>query len=273
MQQVWFTGMHSDVGGGYPDESLSYVSLLWMMEEAEKAGRWLRTLKVIKDRFVALASSAGPLHDSRKGVASYYRFQPRKIAAWLHPVDDRTDGLRDPRSSTRPGASRGLLTSVKVHESVIHRISSGTDRYAPITLPEKFEVFPPQTQGENKPQVDSVAEAVGAATERGQVAVATRSQSLVSQALRDRLQAQDVQKARAAAFEAVWDLRVAPARHLLRHRRLHAAPGDDADLDHGCRTAGPDGRPHVDRRADPRGGHAPARLFQCWIDTFADNPF
>ena len=39
LQQVWFTGMHSDVGGGYPDESLSYVSLLWMMEEAEKGGR------------------------------------------------------------------------------------------------------------------------------------------------------------------------------------------------------------------------------------------
>ena len=34
--QVWFTGMHADVGGGYPDESLSYVSLLWMMEEAER---------------------------------------------------------------------------------------------------------------------------------------------------------------------------------------------------------------------------------------------
>jgi uncharacterized protein (DUF2235 family) len=48
LQQVWFTGMHSDVGGGYPDESLSYVSLLWMMEEAEKAG--LRTLHTIKDR-------------------------------------------------------------------------------------------------------------------------------------------------------------------------------------------------------------------------------
>ena len=32
LQQVWFTGVHSDVGGGYPDESLSYISLLWMME-------------------------------------------------------------------------------------------------------------------------------------------------------------------------------------------------------------------------------------------------
>jgi len=39
LEQVWFTGMHADVGGGYPDESLSYVSFLWMMEEAERAAR------------------------------------------------------------------------------------------------------------------------------------------------------------------------------------------------------------------------------------------
>ncbi|HEX8308711.1 MAG TPA: DUF2235 domain-containing protein, partial [Allosphingosinicella sp.] len=38
LEQVWFTGMHADVGGGYPDESLSFVSFLWMMEEAKKAG-------------------------------------------------------------------------------------------------------------------------------------------------------------------------------------------------------------------------------------------
>ncbi len=93
--------MHADVGGGYPDESLSYVSLLWMMEEAEKAG--LRTLKVIKDRFVALASSYGPIHDSRAGLGAYYRYQPRKIAAWLDPVDPTTLSLRDPAISDTPG--------------------------------------------------------------------------------------------------------------------------------------------------------------------------
>ena len=205
MQQVWFTGMHSDVGGGYPDESLSYVSLLWMMEEAEKAG--LNTITVIKDRFFALASSAGPIHDSRTGAAGYYRYQPRKIAAWLNPVDDRTAGIRDPAIVDNDSRQqKGLLMSVKVHESVIHRISCGTDRYAPTTLPERFTIVPPQVEGENKPQADSVDEAVGAASERGHVAVATRSQRLVSQALRDRLEDKDVQKARAAAFEAVWDL-------------------------------------------------------------------
>ena len=29
--QVWFCGMHSNVGGGYPDDALAYVSLDWIM--------------------------------------------------------------------------------------------------------------------------------------------------------------------------------------------------------------------------------------------------
>ena len=251
--------MHSDVGGGYPDESLSYVSLLWMMEEAEKAG--LNTIKVIKDRFFALASSAGPIHDSRTGAAGYYRYQPRKIAAWLNPVDDCTAGIRDPAIVDNDSRQqKGLLMEVKVHESVIHRISCGTDRYAPITLPQRFTIFPPQSKGENKPQADSVAEAGGAASERGQVAVATRSQPLVSQALRDRLEGGRRPEGPSRSVRSGLGSRVAPARRLLHHRRLHAAPGDDARLDlTGVERGDPRGRPHVDRRADPRCRRAAAR--------------
>ena len=156
MQQVWFTGMHADVGGGYPDESLSYVSLLWMMEEAEKQG--LRTLPSIKDRFFALANSYGPMHDSRAGFSSYYRYQPRKIAAWLDSPADKDESrylmLRDPDIRDADGNPRGLLRTVRVHESVIARIFSGTVRYAPIALPAAFEVIPPQREGEKVEQTD-----------------------------------------------------------------------------------------------------------------------
>ncbi|AMY07656.1 hypothetical protein LuPra_00831 [Luteitalea pratensis] len=201
LQQVWFTGMHSDVGGGYPDESLSFVSLLWMMEEAEKAG--LRTLDTIKSRFVALASSAGPIHDSRHGVGSYYRYQPRKIAAWLHPVDARTYSLRDPAIVTVDGHPKGLLTHVRVHESVVARIANGTDRYAPITLPEHFEVFPPQVEGENAPQPDSDD---GRPADDGRLADNGNVHPMVSAALRARLAEPEATRARAMAMEAVWDL-------------------------------------------------------------------
>src|SRR5262249_7280016 len=38
LTQVWFTGVHSNVGGGYPEDGLAYVTLAWMMREAEAAG-------------------------------------------------------------------------------------------------------------------------------------------------------------------------------------------------------------------------------------------
>jgi uncharacterized protein (DUF2235 family) len=193
LQQVWFTGMHADVGGGYPDESLSYVSLLWMMEEACNAD--LRMVDVIKARILALASSSGPLHDSRAGLGSYYRYQPRRIAAWLNPVTADTLSLRDPDTNIG-GRSRGLLQEVKVHESVIHRIVSGTDRYAPVTLPPKFVVVPPQKEGENVPQADSQTPA--------------SSQLVVPRPMIDwriviGLNADDVAADREKASESVWN--------------------------------------------------------------------
>jgi hypothetical protein len=36
--------MHSDVGGGYSDDSLAYVSLWWMIEHAEMSGKGIRLL-------------------------------------------------------------------------------------------------------------------------------------------------------------------------------------------------------------------------------------
>src|SRR4051812_5118886 len=35
ISQVWFVGVHCDVGGGYPQDGLSYVTLDWMMDRAE----------------------------------------------------------------------------------------------------------------------------------------------------------------------------------------------------------------------------------------------
>ena len=38
VKQVWFEGAHSDIGGGYGQTGLSDTTLLWMAEEAWKAG-------------------------------------------------------------------------------------------------------------------------------------------------------------------------------------------------------------------------------------------
>lgn len=38
MEQRWFAGVHSDIGGGYPDSGLSDISLRWMLDKAQKTG-------------------------------------------------------------------------------------------------------------------------------------------------------------------------------------------------------------------------------------------
>jgi uncharacterized protein (DUF2235 family) len=76
IQQVWFAGMHSDVGGGYPDDSLAHVSLDWMMEQAQCRG--LRFKDGARTQVALEMNPLGPIHDSRSSLGSYYRYQPRR---------------------------------------------------------------------------------------------------------------------------------------------------------------------------------------------------
>lgn len=46
MEQIWFSGAHSDIGGGYADNSLSDISLRWMMEKAQNCGLALDQNKI-----------------------------------------------------------------------------------------------------------------------------------------------------------------------------------------------------------------------------------
>ncbi|HEV7918747.1 MAG TPA: DUF2235 domain-containing protein [Solirubrobacterales bacterium] len=61
VKQVWFEGVHSDVGGGYGETGLSDTTLLWMAQEASRQG-----LVFDRDRLDAyVASGSSPQrHDS-----------------------------------------------------------------------------------------------------------------------------------------------------------------------------------------------------------------
>ena len=119
ISQVWFAGVHSNVGGGYPDDGLAHVALGWIMDQAELND--LRLEPQIRDELHALADENAPIYDSRHGLGGYYRYNPRRIEALV-----RLNKLR--------------LGPVKVHESVLRRIRVGQDGYAPITLPAGFAV-------------------------------------------------------------------------------------------------------------------------------------
>lgn len=125
--QVWFAGMHSNVGGGYPDDALAYVPYLWMMREAAARGLIFKKQPDEDPDAVRAAQSArdkdGRLYDSRAGIGSYYRYGPRNIAALCNDTDH---GVH--------------VQTPKIHESVFGRIDSGCNAYAPIGLPSNYVV-------------------------------------------------------------------------------------------------------------------------------------
>lgn len=103
VRQVWFAGMHTDVGGGYPDQRLSDIPLAWMTRMGLKHG-----LRIYSGHEVEVGEDEnGWMHDSRdKGFRKLYRRLERSWPA------GRTD---------RP----------IVHESVLKRVKNRHNEDAP----------------------------------------------------------------------------------------------------------------------------------------------
>lgn len=117
INQVWFAGVHSNVGGGYPKQGMSLVALDWMMAEANKAG--LRFIDEVLEFVHEHQDVHDKLCDSRSGLALYYRWAPRDIR-----------GL----------CAEHKIKTPKIHVSVFERIANGTDAYAPGNIPFDCEV-------------------------------------------------------------------------------------------------------------------------------------
>lgn len=66
VEQVWFPGVHSDVGGGYAESQLSDITLSWMMHKAKECG--LKFDAGIESQYLApaAANANGSAHDEWK---------------------------------------------------------------------------------------------------------------------------------------------------------------------------------------------------------------
>ena len=83
MKQVWFCGMHTDVGGGYQEQKLSDIPLIWMVEEAKQHG-----LRLYPNHKVKLNTNPnGIMHDSRSGTLT--QFYRRMIRCWNSKKRDK----------------------------------------------------------------------------------------------------------------------------------------------------------------------------------------
>jgi uncharacterized protein (DUF2235 family) len=116
IEQVWFAGVHSNVGGGYPRQGMSLVSLDWMMCKAE--GHGLRFLPEVRALYRALQNVDDKLYEPRAGLGMFYRWKPRDIQQLCK--------------------ARGVRPTL--HMSAIERIARSTEGYAPGNIPPDCDI-------------------------------------------------------------------------------------------------------------------------------------
>ena len=144
--QVWFAGVHADVGGGYPEaeSGLSKFPLLWMIEEAKAKGLAFdhatvnhlvlgRSRQGSKHTYIP-PNPSGTLHQSMTPAWKILEWVPKK-AKWLEWKQRRALlGWYLPRSEPR-----FIPDGATIHWTVRARQEQVPD-YQPVNLPTNFTV-------------------------------------------------------------------------------------------------------------------------------------
>ena len=144
--QVWFAGVHADIGGGYPEResSLSKFPLRWMIGEAAKCG---------------LAFNPQSVHQLVEGI-------PRKGSSFTYIAPDfmraphqsmnfawraleyipKADRFKEWQSRPSrlgfyiPAAEpRMIYEGANIHKSVVDRMNA-VPAYAPVNFPSNFQI-------------------------------------------------------------------------------------------------------------------------------------
>ena len=142
VKQVWFAGVHSDVGGSYAEaeSGLSKITLRWMLCEAEAAGLLLDAQKVLdvlggKAPYVP-PNPVGKLHKSLHGfwyigeIWPKLHYRPVSVPGEPDPVWKR--GIR-----FNLGRTRTIPDGAHIHQSVLDRIRD-VAKYQPKNLPPQY---------------------------------------------------------------------------------------------------------------------------------------
>ena len=165
--QVWFAGVHSDVGGGYAEaeSGVSKYPLLWMLEEAEKAGlnfnpatikqlAWGIPRKNSPFHYVAPAytGKTGMLHDSMTAAWRLLEYIPKSAKYREWPERKVVLGFYIPDCEPRL-----IPDGAHVHESVLKRMAVEPE-YRPVNMPKDYVTVPMPVPPRVEPAGESVTE-------------------------------------------------------------------------------------------------------------------
>lgn len=108
LRQVWFAGVHSNVGGSYPDRGLSDHALQWIVREAQGFGLGFESHALDQIE----PDHRGQLYNSRRGIYLARGKQERAIDGPVHVSVKRRweDDVGDYRAKCKP--LQRLLESV-----------------------------------------------------------------------------------------------------------------------------------------------------------------
>jgi uncharacterized protein (DUF2235 family) len=146
--QVWFAGVHADIGGGYPEKQsgLSKYPLLWMIDEAVKCGlrvnpatvnqlAWGIQRKGSPYSYVA-PDVRGDLHTSLSGAWWLLEYLPKRAKYREWPARQTYFGYYIPDAEPRL-----IPDGAIIHESAVLRMEA-MPSYRPVNLPKQYEKFP-----------------------------------------------------------------------------------------------------------------------------------
>jgi uncharacterized protein (DUF2235 family) len=111
VQQVWFAGVHSNIGGGYPDRGLSDLAFTWMVNRAKECGL------VMNEHYLATrvtADALGKLEDSYG--TGYKVLEYVNVKPYVRPI------------------GQNLKLGEMIHESVVRRVRESMPPYRPRNL-------------------------------------------------------------------------------------------------------------------------------------------
>jgi uncharacterized protein (DUF2235 family) len=145
VKQVWFAGVHCDVGGGYDEPrqaGLSKVALAWMVREA--TGQGLLVDSAVRDVILPSADTAD------YGAANPLGLQHESLRGWWWLAEIVPKLYRDPargyckRVMLHLGRRRFIPPDSvpDVHQSVVDRMSNPGSSYSPRNLPPRYNVVP-----------------------------------------------------------------------------------------------------------------------------------
>lgn len=140
VKEVWFAGVHEDVGGGAPEaeSGLAQVTLQWMLCEAAAAGALFESATK-----TALLGGSPPnvrpdalatMHNSLDGVWPLCEIWPKVVHK------QGPDGRWHRTLRLNLGRRREIPADSCIHQSVVQRLAAPAPHYDPSNLPAKREV-------------------------------------------------------------------------------------------------------------------------------------